>query len=234
MIMRPKQFYLASLALFAIALSFPVQVMVLYGHKWNESSAIFGKITTLNWMVMLSLVVGAYLYFHASRLIVFVAPVILALVALNNYLVGQFAGDFSLLQTTLGTLAIALIFSPLLLPSSQVVLRDPTRRWWRCSPRVRRQISATLNPYVGDMIQAKTFDISKTGVFISLDESVEHVPKVGDKIRLSFNVNSMKKVRCEAVVVRHSEASGKYPKGLGLQFVEVNKKNEKGLQDLLV
>ncbi len=233
MIMRPKQFYLASVVLLMLALSFPFQVMILYGHHWSETQAIFSKITWLNWMVIGSFALGAYFYFQASRYIIYLAPLILGLVAFNNYLVGSFAGDFSLLQTTLGTFAVGIVFAPLALPSSRVVLKDPKRRWWRRSKRHNKRVSATLNPYVGDMLHVQTFDISQSGAFVCLDEGMTEVPKVGDTVRVSFNVNSMKKIRCEAVVVRIADARGHYPRGMGLKFTQIDRNHEKSFDRFL-
>lgn len=233
MTMRPKQFYLAALLLTMIALSFPVQVMALYGHSLSEWSAILSKITGFNWLVMVSLLVAAYYYFQGSRVILVLGPLAVALVAINNYWVGQFAGDYSLLQTSLGTLCCGLIFAPLGMPSSMVVLQDPKRRWWRRSKRHHKRLETTLNPFVGDMIHAHTFDVSQTGAFICLEDELTELPKVGDRVRLSFTVNSMKKIRCEAVVVRISEAKGHYPKGMGVRFVSINKNHERSFESLL-
>ena len=139
MMVRPKQFYLMAMAMFIIAISFPLQVMVLYGHQLNETAAIFSKITWLNWLVIASFLAAGYLMFNASRFLLYIAPIMLGLVALNNYWVGQFAGDYSLLQTSLGTFAVALLYVPLFMPSSQVVLKDPKRRWWRRSRRFNKR-----------------------------------------------------------------------------------------------
>jgi len=231
--MRPKQFYIAAFALFLMALSFPMQVMVLYGHHWSETSAIFAKITWIKWLVIGSFIVGAYLYFHASRFIVFLAPAILGLVAFNNYIVGHFAGDFSMLQTSLATLSVGIVFAPLLMPSSQVVLKDPKRRWWRRSKRVNKRVSATLNPYVGEMVHGHTFDVSQSGAFVCLEGEGRALPKVGDTVRVSFNVNSMKKIRVEAVVVRITEPDGRYPRGMGIRFTDMDKRYEKSFGQFL-
>ncbi len=230
--MKPKQFYLAPLFMLAIALSFPIQVMVLYGHHWSEAGAIFSKMTVVNWSVCVAFVLGAYLYFHASRGILYFAPVLLALVAFNNYIVGQFGGDFNLQQTTLATLLSCGLFVPLALPSSQVLLRDPKRRWWRRSHRVNKRVAATLNPYVGNMVQGQTFDVSKTGAFICLND-LDNIPKIGDTVRVSLNVNSMKKIRCEAIVVRVCEPQGRYPQGMGIRFKDMSRNNEKSFHKFL-
>lgn len=228
--MRPKQFYIVSVLMFMAAVSFPIQVMFLYGHHWSETAAIFSKITSMNWIVIFSLVTGAYLYFHASRLILYVAPVILAVVAFNNYLVGQFAADFSLLETTVATAGMGMLFVPLALPSSQVVLKDPKRRWWRRSKRVNARVAATLNPYVGGMVHGHTFDVSRSGAFVCFGEDDQELPKIGDTVRVSFAVSSMKKIRCEAVVVRIAEPQGRYPRGMGIKFTSTDKSFDKLLE----
>jgi len=215
------------------ALSFPVQVMWLYGHGFDEIGAIFTKLTSLNWLVVSGLLVGSYLYFQASRWIVYFAPVFLTLVFYNNYQVGVFAQDFSLVQTSFASLGAGLLFVPLLMPSSQVILKDPKRRWWRRSKRINKEVAATLNPFVGEMIQARTFDISQTGTFLALDGSQQHCPKVGDTVRVSFNINGMKRIRCEAVVVRIAEPKGCYPRGIGLRFLEFEKMHQKSFEKLL-
>ncbi len=232
MLMKPKQFYLAPLMMILIALSFPLQVMFLYGHPWTETQAIFAKMTSLNWLIAFAFILGAYFYYQASRGILFFAPVLLALVAFNNYIVGNFGADFSLQQTTIATLLSAGLFVPLALPSSQVILKDPKRRWWRASKRYSRKVGATLNPYVGDMVQGETFDVSKTGAFVCLDE-LDNLPKIGDTVRVSLNVSSMRKIRCEAVVVRIAEPQGRYPKGMGIRFTEMSKTNEKCFEKFL-
>ena len=63
MLMKPKQFYLAPLMMILIALSFPLQVMLLYGHAWTETQAIFAKMTSLNWAIAFSFILGAYYLF---------------------------------------------------------------------------------------------------------------------------------------------------------------------------
>lgn len=233
MIVKPKQFYLVPFVMACVALSFPLQVIFLYGHGWNEWGAIFSKITWMNWLVIGSFLGGAYFYYHGSRFILYLAPLILGLVALNNYIVGSFAGDFSLTQTSLATFGSGLMFVPLLFPTSQVVLKDPKRRWWRMSKRFKKRVPATLNPFVGDMVHGHTFDVSKTGAFVCLEDDGSPLPKVGDTLRVSFNVNSMKKIRCEAVVVRIAEPDGRYPRGMGIRFTNIEKLYEKSFQRFL-
>ena len=234
MIVRPKQFYVVALLLMLIATSFPLQVVYIYGHSFTEIGSIFNKISLLNWLVMGGVLALSYMHLKASKWLVVAAPLMILLVALNNYVVGHFSTDYSMAQTVMATSLFSLLFTPLFMPSSRLILKDPTRRWWTCSKRYHKKISTTLNPYVGDMIHAYTFDISETGAFISFEDlPAEELPKVGDHIRVSFNVNSMKKIRCEAVVVRLAEPRGRYPQGLGLKFVGFDRNHQKSFQQVL-
>lgn len=234
MILRPKQFYVLAAVMLLLALSFPLQVMMLYGHHWSETGAIFSKITWLNWLVILCFALGSYLSFHASRALLLMVPVTIVLVAINNYFVGLFSADFSMVQTTLASLGTGFVFAPLLLPSSKVVIQDPKRRWWRRSKRYHKRVSTTINPFVGDMIHTYTYDVSQSGAFVCITNvDDKNIPKVGDTIRVSLNVNSMKKIRCEAVVVRVAEPKGHYPRGLGIKFVDIDKLHQKSFQKFI-
>lgn len=234
MIVRPKQFYIVALALVLLAVSFPVQVVYLYDHSFTEVDAIVSKISFLNWLVIGGLITLSYLHLKASKLLMVAAPLLIFLVGLNNYVVGQFASDYSMGQTMAATSLFSLLFTPLFLPSSRLIFKDPTRRWWVRSKRYHKKISTTINPYVGDMLHAYTFDISETGAFISFEDlPPEDMPKVGDHIRVSFNVNSMRKIRCEAIVVRLAEPKGRYPQGLGLRFVGFDKNHQKNFHQVL-
>jgi hypothetical protein len=230
--MKPKQFYIVSIILVFIAISLPLQVMFLYGHHWSETSAIFSKMTGFNWLVVLGLLTVSYLYYHASQLLIIGAPLVLILVTINNYFVGKFAGDFTLTQTSLASVSVGLLFVPLFLPSSQILLKDPKRRWWRISKRVNKRVSATINPYVGEMIHSYTHDISQSGAFVCVDKK-DDLPKVGDNVRVILNINSMRKIRCEAIVVRISEASGSYPQGMGIKFIDADKDYLKSYQKIM-
>lgn len=234
MIMRPKQFYIIALALIVIGISFPLQVMFLYGHDISEWASIMSKITTINWLVIGSIFLLSYLHLKASKWLVVAAPATIILVGVNNYIVGQFAGDYSMTQAMVASGGFSFLFLPLFMQSSKLVLKDPKRRWWVRSKRYNRKIPTTINPFVGDMVQAHTFDISETGAFVSFEGIPEEdLPKVGERIRVSFTINSMKKIRCEAVVVRQADAVGRYPQGVGLRFIDFDKLHMKSFQKIL-
>ncbi len=43
----------------------------------------------------------------------------------------------------------------------------------------------------------------------------------------------MKKIRCEAVVVRVAEPSGHYPRGIGLKFKAIDRRHEQSFEKFL-
>ena len=234
MLTRPRQFYLVSFIMLFVALSFPLQVIYLYGHSLGEWNAILNKITWFNWLVVGLLILNGYLHLKASALLKYVGPISILIVGWNNYLVGAYNTDYSMASTTLATFGFSLLFAPLFLKSSRIVLADPKRRWWRRSKRYYHRISTTMNPYVGEMIHAYSFDISKTGIFICTENLGEGTtPKVGEHVRLCLNINSMKKIRCDAIVVRTADSTGRYPKGLGLKFIDFDKSHQKSFEQFI-
>jgi c-di-GMP-binding flagellar brake protein YcgR len=66
-----------------------------------------------------------------------------------------------------------------------------------------------------------------------LMKSKQSYPRVGDTVRISFNVSAMKKIRCEAIVVRITEARGHYPRGMGIKFVDMDRIHEKKFSEFL-
>lgn len=234
MITRPSQFTVLALAMLGVALSFPIQVMVLYGHHWTELTAIVSKITWLNFLVISALLFSAYQFWNVSRSLIYTLPITFILVAFNNYWVGNFGGDYDMQETSIASLAMVGFFiPPLFMPTSRLLLSDPQRRWWRVSKRIKKKISGTINPYVGEMINVQTFDVSETGAFVCLDTHQKTLPKVGETIRLILNINSAKRIRCEAIVIRIADAKGRYPNGMGLKFKSMERECQKSIQQLL-
>ena len=234
MVKKPRVFSLVTIFIVGVIFSFPLQAAYLYGHSLTEVSAIFNKISLLNWMAMASMAFAGHFVTKASPWVVIAAPVSVLVVFWNNLVVGTYHTDFSLLTTSLGTIAFALLFIPLLSPTSRMVLMNPHKRWWLRPKRYKTKVSATLNPFVGQTIHAETFDISSGGAFIHLNHlDFEEAPKVGETLRLSLNINSMRKIRCDAVIVRRAESRGRYPQGLGIRFVDLDKDHQKTLQRFL-
>lgn len=231
---RPLMLYLIPLFLLSIALSFPIQAALLYDHQLSELGAILSKITFVNWFTMIVICATAYSLYQGSAYCKLLIPLSIGTVILNNYFVGQWGQDFNMAESSMASVLFAFSFAPLMHKPTLTVLTDPKKRWWARAQRHMTQVPITINPFVGQTLNARTFDISDSGVFVSLSsDDLSNIPKVGDKLRLSITLGSMKKLKCDARVVRFAKPTGIYPQGLGLEFIQIDKQDKVDLKRYL-
>ncbi len=229
---RPKYLSLLSAVFVMIALSYPLQVMVLYGHSLFEIDQIFFKISTLNFLVMFSLLCNAYLLLNASSLLKFTIPTTLALVMWSNAIIGSYGSDYSMSSTSLASLLFALLCTPLMAVSEiQLVLSNPKTRWWLTPKRVKKNLTTAMQQTKGLHLIAETHDISESGLFIPFSTCVEKETKeyvldprlkVGEVITLHIRLSQFNTIKCEARVIRVSQKPSSKPAGLGLQFLQLD------------
>ena len=137
-------------------------------------------------------------------------------------------------QAMLGTGLFAGLFVPLFRKDIRLILSDPHRRWWRRANRLHKNIDVILNPFVGQTLLAQTFDLSESGAFIPFEnKSWDEIPKVGERIKISLHIDTIRKIKCEAIVVRVVEPLGNYPKGIGIRFIEMNEAHKRSLNNFL-
>lgn len=232
---RPRLLLVMALIFLGIVISFPVQVALLYGHGLSEIPQIVAKISLLNYLVALTLVGNIPLILRASQWLWVSLPFTLVLVGWNNWVVATAGQDFSPLVTWLATLTFSLLGGFMFVPSVWSLMREPKRRWWLQAQRKEVSLPITLKPVRGNPIAARTFDLSRTGAFIPLDESFKGTGAVvaGDIVVINFSLGSLSRISCNARVVRRTEASGHYPEGLGLQFLELKRGHERILRDYM-
>lgn len=234
MMVKPKIVYLMSLMLVAITISMPLQIAWLYQHSLSELGSILQKISLANTLSMILMLTTAYLLIHISPYLKFVAPLTIICLAWNNYLVGNYGQDFQMSQTMVGTGLFAGLFVPLFRKDIRLILSQPQRRWWRRAQRYQKNIDVILNPYVGHTLQAHTFDLSESGAFIPFEnKSLDEIPKVGERLKISLHIDTLRKIKCEAVVVRVVEPRGTYPKGIGVRFTDMNETHKRSLNNFL-
>jgi PilZ domain len=234
MMAKPKIVYWMSLALFAIALAIPLQIAFIYQHSLSELDSILQKITWLNFISIAMMMTTAYLLLNISPHLKYFAPLTILTLAWNNYLVGSYGEDFQMSQTLLGTGLFTGLFVPLLRKDLRQILSEPHRRWWRRANRHKKHVDVILNPFVGQTLQAQTFDLSESGAFIPFaDKPWNEIPKVGERIKISLHLDTLRKIKCEAIVVRVVEPKGSYPKGIGVQFTNMNETYKRSLNNFL-
>ncbi|MCB0366462.1 MAG: PilZ domain-containing protein [Bdellovibrionaceae bacterium] len=230
---RPRLLLLMALVFLGLVISFPVQVFVLYGHGLDEWPQLLSKISLLNYLVAFSLLANIPFILRASQWLWVTLPLTILMVGWNNWVVSAAGHDFSQATTWVATGAFSALAGFIFLPSVWSLLREPKKRWWLQAPRKEVSLPMTLEPVRGTTIQARTFDLSRTGAFIPLDKERdgEYPVRAGDVITVKFNLGSLKRISCHARVVRRAISVGHYPSGIGLQFIELKRTHERILRD---
>lgn len=225
---RPMIFNLYTLFFLSVAVSFPVQIMSVYGHGATEAGMIFNKMSYLNWAVIGACLLNATLSYYGHWLLKLTLPVSFFIVALNNFFVSRLAQDFSPLITTAATLAFGMIGAYLFFSKANEILNDQNSRWWLASPRLKRTLPVWIQGPQGNPMLSKTFDISKSGAFLSapalakIRQDLPHPINEGDTISLTLGLSGQKEFNCRAEVVRLCEARGNYPGGIGIRFRDMS------------
>jgi hypothetical protein len=216
----PKPFVLMSLALVLVALCYPVQVMFIYGHSLTELVSIFSKLAPLNWVVILGCTWVSSLSYRGSRWTLAMFPLLTIAVAWNNWLVSQVGSDFGVINTSLATLGFASLGGFMFTAASWEVITHPEKRWWLRPERRAVAAPVFVIPKTGDAFRVETFDISRTGAFLKV-RSGDALMRTGDRISLRLTMGALTVLRCEAKVVRKSDAKGMYPDGVGIEFLNL-------------
>jgi len=222
---KPVIFNILWLFFITIAISLPLQVAVLYEHdfwSFSEWQSVFMKLTPLNWIVATATLVNAAFCFSANPLIRYTIPASIILVGINNFFVGSWGTDFSLLLTWIGTLAYAIMSYSYIYAHGLEAIENPQKQWWKIPKRLKRSYPVWIEWNGERKLLAKTVDISKTGAFISsLTQNPNLFPDelgIGEKVRVLIGTNQGE-LRIPATIVRKEKlARGLYPCGLGVSF----------------
>ncbi len=238
---RPKLLIAISMAMVAVALSLPIQISFLFGHPFTEVEPILAKLTPLNWAVMGVCLLHGYCVFNASRWMLASTILAVLVVNFNNIAVGSIELNYSFGQAFLGTLGFIALNGALAHPSIRNLVAMPSKRWWMRAPRRSIKLNMSVKRLNGEVFMAHTHDISRGGAFIPFFSVEEYsrglvhpplVPNDLEHVMLDFMVND-KPYSCQAKVVRKTDASGTYPAGLGLQFVNLSGKEQRQLDRYL-
>src|ERR1017187_4963413 len=146
---RPKNLKLFSVYLVCVAVSFPIQIMFLYGHAIDETGAIFAKLSVLNWLVMISALLNAWLVFRASPSVIYTLPLGAFCVILNNWVVGMWHIDYSTSMAELSTLGYIGSHVLLFKRSIMDLVFQPEKRAWLHASRYRFRVTTFVSPFNG-------------------------------------------------------------------------------------
>lgn len=236
---RPLIFNFYTLFFLSVSVSFPIQIMSLYGHGPAEAGMILNKMSYLNWAVVAACALNAICSYNGHWLLKFSLPISFFTVALNNFFVSKLANDFSPIATSFATLAFGITSAYLFFSEEKALLDDQNRRWWLAPKRFQRTLPVWVQGPLGSPLLSKTFDISKSGAFLShpalakMNEGLTKPINEGDKISLTLGLSGQKEFSCDAEVVRLCEPNGSYPGGIGIKFEDLTLSNKWILDQIL-
>lgn len=238
---RPRELTCLGIILAGIAISFPLQIIWIFGDSPLDPGAILCKLTPLNWVVMSLSTLLSYLVLTASPWIWLVSPAFVIATLWNHWLIAEVNGGAWAWIACLASLAVLATQALLFRPEVMRVLTHPELRWWRTPGRERVSVEVNICPVSGGELQARSFDLSENGAFISVDgaawltnhEGSFKKITLGSYCNLRFKLNQTSSFSCTAQIVRRAEARGDYPAGLGMRFVGVGAVERKVLHGFL-
>lgn len=238
---RPRELTFLALVLAGIALSFPLQIVWLFGDSLLDPGAIFCKLTPLNWLVMALAGLLSALLLYASRWVWLVSGIFVVATIWNNWLIAEVNGGSWAWIACLATVAVLASQVILLRPEVRRVLAHPELRWWRTPGRERVSVEARLCPVSGGELVSRTFDLSENGAFIGIEaaawlthhEGSFRKITLGSYCNLRLKLNQTTSFSCTAQIVRRAAPCGNYPAGFGMRFVGVGVPERKVLHGFL-
>lgn len=234
MIKRPKAISALIVAFAAVAISLPVQIMIMYGHMPWEFQAIAAKIAPLNWAVMAGCLLHIPLLNRASKALYFTIPSLCLLIHFNNTVVAQYAHNFDATTTMMATLGFLCLTSLFLLPQAQYAVNNPKVRWWLIAKRHQVHMPAMVNLEAATIkgLRSETHDLSAGGAFVHCEGIKEEFQ--GKDVVINLNLGGRARAFKGRITRVARNARGSYPSGFGVQFTHNNIMDKIALQTALM
>lgn len=220
---RPRLLILTCLVLTGVIISIPLQIILQTEVTAINYSILFQQITIFNWAVMLSCLVTITLALNAHRLLSLSIISLLFSIHINNYFVFKYALNIDwYLPMMASMIASSFAFIILMNKNVRYSTKNQDKRWWLIPKRYQKTLPIWIVLDDNQCVLAHTFDLSKTGTFISSLDSNENVLKdeleLGREVKVLIGDKDDVEFYCNASVVRKTEAKGNYPSGIGLHF----------------
>jgi hypothetical protein len=224
--MKTKPFYLILFPLlaFGLALSFPIQIHLLYQIPLSDIAKIVSMLTPLNILTMSSLALTGILTITMSKYVYKLIPILLFVLFTNNAIVGLYGTDFTMAQVGLSFVLFGLSLRPFYKAEIKAVILNPRFRWWKTPTRYEMQKTLHLRSKLFD-VQSETLNISSSGIFAKVsDKEILESISLDDIIDLQITDGS--DIILKAKVVRVNSGHNHQPDGLGLEIIkDENHKN---------
>ena len=224
--MKTKPFYLILFPLLAIglALSFPVQIHLLYQVPLDDLSKLFSMLTPLNLLTMGCLVIASALTMTMSKWVYKVIPILLFVLFTNNAIVGFYGTDFTMAQVAVSFILFGLSLRPFYKAEIKAVILNPRFRWWNTPTRYEMQKSLQISSDLFD-IYSESLNISSSGIFAKIKEK-ELLASISLDDIINLKIVDGSDITLKAKVVRINSGHKHQPDGFGLEIIkDENHKN---------
>jgi hypothetical protein len=229
---KPVVFLYLSFFFFVIALSLPMQIMWIYGHDLTEINAVLSKLTALNIVCFILLLVNSWFSFSVSALLNITLPGLAVAISLNNYTVGLYGSDFTAEETLFASLSFVSVILGFYVAGGYQVLKNPRLWWWKTPKRKSMKRPLALWKASGRFIIGDTENLSSSGVFVNFSESSRRKqknffrgPRPGESFEIHIQTRKRDCVSLKGTVVREEKNKRGEQLGVGIRF------NSMGLLD---
>lgn len=238
---KPVIFNFLSIIYFLIAISIPIQIMIIYGHHLASYELIYHKLSLFNMIVMVLSLYNSFALYHAKKSLRYSIPLNILFIIVNNYFVSFVGVDYSSSQTLLASFSIISVSSFLFFSSSKKIISNPDLIWWKWARRTEKSLPVTIMLKDQELYTTNTFDLSRTGAYLQYASQNDNKPSVtttkilkGETLEFIIGEpDSKNRLTCKAKVVRKAESSGTYPDGIGICFEDLSMKNSLTLMKLI-
>jgi hypothetical protein len=214
---KPLFPFFMSLILMLIAVSFPVQIAIMFDYNLFEIKVIFSKLTPLNFIVMILLTYTSFLTFRLDAKVFILLPFLNLFVFLNNFIVAEYGQIYGHLQTFLVSTLFLLFSVTYYKKDIYNVYHDLRFRYWLTSPRFNKNLPIEIH-HNGVVIKSETFDISKTGLFIKAD-ICNNIFNIDSHQNIEvIIIDNKRRIKISAHIMRKCMAQGHYPAGIGVKL----------------
>lgn len=218
--MKNKPLYLTLFPLLAlgIAVSFPLQIYLIYDIPLTEFKRIMAMLTPLNLLTMLVMIIAAILSAIMSRYVYKVLPLLLMVTFLNNAIVGLYGSDYTLFQVALSFVLLAVSLKPFYATDIKAIIKNPQLRWWLTPTRY--EVSLPLKIHTPDFeFHSETLNMSKTGIFAKIADK-DYLESINIDEVLDLQICKDSPIVLKARVVRKIQDAAEQPNGFGLEFIK--------------
>ncbi len=225
--MKNKPLYLVLFPLLSlgIAVSFPLQIHLLYDIPLSDPEKIFSMLTPLNIVSMATLVLAAGLTTFLSRWIYKVVPFLLLVLLSNNAIVGLYGTDYTLAQVALSFVLFGLSLKPFYKKEIKAVIMNPRLRWWTTPKRYDMKQNLEIKNE-NFKATSQSLNLSSAGVFIKINDQ-ELLGKIAVNDIINVTIDNIQPIELQAKVMRVTKSHPQQPDGIGLEFIFDEKhKNE--------